>query len=89
MKKIPTYKEKRSNLDCSNYRPISILLSNININKIIEKLLYKFLTSHNCIYDLQYGFRNKHSTSHALLNLTEDIRSALDDNSSAVSVFIY
>ena len=81
-KTIPTYKEKGSNLDCSKYRPISLLS---NINKIIEKLSYnrlcKFLTIHNCIYDLQFGFRNKHSKSHALLNLTEDIRSALDDNS--------
>ena len=49
--------------------------------------LYKLLTIHNCIYDLQFGFRNKHSTSHALLNLTEEIRKALDDNSYAVGVF--
>ena len=88
-KTIPTYKDKGSNLDCSNYRPISLLS---NINKIIETLmhkrLYKFLTIHNCIYDLQFGFREKHSTNHALLHLTEDIRSALDDNSFAVGVFI-
>ena len=50
--------------------------------------LHKFLTTHNCIYDLQFGFRNKHSASQALLNLTEDRRSDLDDNSFAVSVFI-
>ena len=54
----------------------------------MHKRLYKFLTIHNCIYDLQFGFREKHSTNHALLHLTEDIRSALDDNSFAVEVFI-
>ena len=31
------------------------------------------------IYDLQFGFRQKFSTSHALINLTENIRQALDN----------
>ena len=88
-KTIPTFKEKGSNLECSNYRPISLLS---NLNKIIEKLmysrLYNFLTIHNCIYDLQFGFRKNHSVNHALTSLTEDIRSALDDNCFASGVFI-
>ena len=42
-----------------------------------------FLTLHNCIYELQFGFRSKHSTNHALLSLTEMIREALDNNSFA------
>ena len=69
-KTIPTFKENGSNLECNNYRPISLLS---NINKIIEKLiytrLYNFLSIYNCIYDLKFGFRNKHSTYHALLSL--------------------
>ena len=88
-KTIPIFKDKGSNLECSNYRPISLLS---NINKIFEKLmhsrLYNFLSTYNCIYDLQFGFRKKHSTIHALLDLTEDIRHALDDNSFAVGIFI-
>ena len=32
----------------------------------------------NIIYDLQFGFR-QFSTSHALINLTENIRQALDN----------
>ena len=36
-KTIPTFKEKGSNLECNNYRSISLLS---NINKIIEKLMY-------------------------------------------------
>ena len=51
--------------------------------------LYNFLTIHNCIYDLQFGFRKNHSVNHALTSLTEDIRrSALDDNCFASGVFI-
>ena len=54
---IPIFKDKGSTLGCTNYQPISLLST---INKIVEKLmhkrLYNFLTKHNCIYDLQFGF---------------------------------
>ena len=64
-KVIPIYK-KDSQLNCSNYRPISLLS---NIDKIRERILYnrlyKFLETNNLIYSLQFGFRQKHSTSHA------------------------
>ena len=87
-KTVPVFKEKGSKLTCSNYRPISLLS---NVNKIFEKLMYRlddFLLKHNCNYDLQFGFREKHSTTHALLNLTENIRNALDKNGFSVGVFI-
>ena len=35
---------------------------------------YKFPTTYNCIYERQYGLRANHSTNHALISLTEDIR---------------
>ena len=88
-KTVPIFKDTGSNLNHCNYRPISLLS---NINKLIEKLmynrLYTFLMKFNCIYDLQFGFRQGHSTNHALINLTEDIRSALDNNNFAVGVFV-
>ena len=66
---IPIYK-KDSKLIVANYRPISLLS---NINKILEKLmfnrLYSFLEANKCIYELQFGFRQKHFTNHALLNM--------------------
>ena len=86
---IPIYKDKGSMLQCCNYRPISLLS---NINKIYEKMmhsrLYNFLNIHNCIYELQFGFRENHSTIHALLSLTENIREVLDNNSFACGIFI-
>ena len=88
-KVIPIFKDKGSNLECNNYRPISLLS---NLNKIIEKLmherLFAFLTKHKHIYDLQFGFRTGHSPNHALLDLTEDIRKVIDDNKFAVGVFV-
>ena len=86
---IPVFKNKGSILQCNNYRPISLLS---NINKIFEKLmytrLYNFLDIHNCIYNLQFGFREKHSTNHALFSITEKIREALDNNNFACGIFI-
>ena len=77
-KVIPVYKEKGNIFDSSNYRPISLLS---NINKIIEKLmyerLYSFLTLHNSIYINRNGFRKNHSTNHALISLTDDVRNVL------------
>ena len=43
------------------------------------KGVYNFLTENNIIYDLQFGFRQKFSASHALINLTENIKQALDE----------
>ena len=39
-------------------------------------------------YDLQFGFRKKHSTNHALIEITETIRKALDDKKYACGIFI-
>ena len=87
-KTIPVFK-KGSRLQVSNYRPISLLS---NINKILEKLvysrLYKFLSDNNCFYNLQFGFRAKHSVNHALINITESIRHALDNQEFACGVFV-
>ena len=71
---IPVYK-KDSNLKCSNYRSISLLS---NIDKVLERLmynrLYNFLEMNSVIYDLQFGLRQKYSTSHSLIHLTDKIR---------------
>ena len=86
---IAIYKEKGDQLLAKNYRPISLLP---NINKIFEKIMYrrvyKFVEDKNILYDLQFGFRMLHSTQHAIADITEDIRSAIDDNMFALGIFI-
>jgi len=85
---IPIYK-KDSKLKVANYRPISLLS---NINKIIEKLmfqrLYTFLEENKCIYNLQFGFRKNHSTNHALLSMTQEIKDTIDKGKLAIGVFV-
>ena len=40
------------------------------------------------IYDLQFGFRKKYSTNHALLSIVEKIRTSLDKGLFACGVFV-
>ena len=87
-KTVPIFK-KGSRLSVTNYRPISLLS---NLNKIIEKLMftrvYNFIEKYNCIYELQCGFRQKHNTNHTLINITETIRSALDNKKTVCGIFV-
>ena len=50
--------------------------------------VYAFLEKYKCIYKLQFGFRSKHSTNHALVEITETIRRALDEGKNACGVFV-
>ena len=52
------------------------------------KRLYTFLNNNNIIYDLQFGFEQQYSTSHALINITENIRKALDDENIGCGAFV-
>ena len=58
------------------------------LEKLMYKRLYTFLDNKNIIYNLQFGFRQQYSTSHALINITENIRKALDDGNIGCGVFV-
>ena len=68
-KVIPLFKSGTKH-EAQNYRPISLLSS---LSKVLEKLikerLVKFLHKHNIIFEHQYGFRENHSTTHALIDI--------------------
>ena len=63
-----------------------------NLNKIFEKIMHKriyaFLEKHEILYQLQFGFRTGYSTTHALIHMTEAIRSALDSGSVTCGIFV-
>ena len=87
-KTLPVFK-KGSKLECSDYRPISLLS---NLDKIIEKLMHKrlmeFLNEQKVLYCKQYGFRKSFSTAHAIINLIDNIESAIDHIKFVYGVFI-
>ena len=64
----------------SNYCPISVLpcLSTI-LEKLIKTRLTSFLEKHSILYPKQYGFRTKHSTTHAVLDITTGLFDNIND----------
>ena len=50
--------------------------------------IYGYLEKYDLLYNKQFGFRFKHSTSHALVSLIECLKSKLDDKMFACAVFI-
>ena len=59
---------------------------------MFEKAMYNrielFLSEFDIIYKLQFGFRKKYSTEHALLSIVEEIRNNLDNGEFSCGVFI-
>ena len=78
-KVIPLYKNKGSPNSFGDYRPISLL--NV-ISKIYERAvynqLYEYFTLNHLLYSSQYGFRTKHSTEDAAIELIDGINEQLD-----------
>ena len=75
---IPILK-KDEKIFVNNYRPISLIS---NIDRIMEKLIYQrlypFLEHNNIIYYNKFGFRYNHSTEHALIALSQEIKDVFD-----------
>lgn len=70
---IPIYKDGN---EPSNYRPIFLLLI---FNRLFEKVMYNrlksFLNKYNVLYESQYGFRERRSTEHAILDMDKGMLS--------------
>ena len=54
----------------------------------MHKRIYAFLEKYEILYELQFGFRAGYSTTHALIHMTEAIRSALDSGSVTCGIFV-
>ena len=87
-KAIPNFKSGNK-CDTTNYRPISILSS---ISKILEKIIYSrttaFFEKHSVFLPTQFGFRPKHSTSHALLDVVTSSFDNINKNNYTALMFI-
>ena len=86
-KQTPVHKSGDSSVQ--NYRPITVCSS---ISKILEKVVrdrvMKYLERHKILNNSQFGFRSKHSTNHAVINLTETTLDALESNMQVGGVFL-
>ena len=50
--------------------------------------IYKLFSDKNLIYPLQFDFRQKYSTVHALISLTESIRRNIDKGNLGCGIFV-
>ena len=73
----------------SNYRPVSILPQ---FSKILEKVfhnrLMSFINDKQILNNSQFGFRKNMSTALAIIELVEEITTAIDEGKTTVGVFI-
>ena len=70
---MPFYKKEDITL-MDNYRPVSLLTSTYKVfEKVVFTQLYEYFDKHNIFYSSQYGFRKKHFTEMAGLELTDRI----------------
>ena len=78
-----------SDSDLGNYRPISVLPCFSKIyEKIMYKHLYKHLSDNNILYRKQFGFQEKLSTKHAIMQLVNQINCSFEENLYTLGTFI-
>ena len=87
-KVIPIFKSgERTNQ--SNYRPISLLS---NLGKLLEKVVHiqlsDFFEHEKLLYELQFGFRLKTSTNHALISIVDKIQSNIEKGLISCGKFV-
>ena len=75
--------------DPSNYRPISTLYS---FAQIFEKLVYlqvsAYLEKYNILNKFQFGFRKGRSTEQAIVEISDNLKKAIDNNLYTCGVFL-
>ena len=85
---LPVFK-KGLQTTMSNYRPISLLSV---FNRILERLVYNrlinFIEKMNIIYAKQFGFRSKHSTEQAILNIVDNIHKGIENGKFSCGIFL-
>ena len=84
----PIYK-KGNPEDMGNYRPVSTLpIFGKLFEKVIYSRLYSFAASENIINENQFGFRESHSTSHAINHSLSIIQDGLSRKQHVLGIFV-
>ena len=86
---IPIYKSKGEKNNPNNHRPISLIngLSKI-IEKTVAKQLREYMESNNIFYEKQFGFRNAHSTNHAMLSTLQYFETMKQENKKTNAILL-
>jgi hypothetical protein len=75
--------------DPNNYRPISTLSP---FSKVLEKIVHDqmilFLEKNNILFPYQFGFRKGYSTEQAILEITDNIKTAIDKKQLTCGIFL-
>ena len=58
------------------------------MKKIIYSRLIKYIDKSKILYKYQYGFRKRHSTEHALIELIDQIKASFGDKQMTCGIFI-
>ena len=86
-KLIPISKAEDEN-EPNNYRPMSLLS---NFNRIFEQMMYKtmksFVNEKEILNPSQYGFCEKHSTQHEIIEIVNTIQANMDRRLYSCGVF--
>ena len=85
-KVVPLFESGEKNV-FTDYRPIYLFpqFSNI-LKKLCNERVGTFLNKHAMLSPSPYGFRSNMSTSHALLELVEEITSSLHNKKYSVGI---
>jgi retron-type reverse transcriptase len=87
-KVISVFKKRDVNI-ASNYRPISLLSI---FDKILERAVYNrvygYLSKYNIFNVHQFGFRKKHSTAMALMEVIDKILEGLDRGDAVAAIYL-
>src|SRR5438552_19211639 len=67
---------------------VSFLAFQNYLSKIISNRLLSYINKFEMFNPAQYGFRKKHSTYMAMLNLYDKVSEAVDKNEFSIGVFI-
>lgn len=86
---IPIPKPGKNPAYTENYRPISLIpiIAKV-IEKLILKRLLKYINEISYIPHFQFGFKEKYSTTHQLLRITELVYKSFEQKKHSLAVFL-
>ena len=87
-KVIPLHKGG-STQEVNNFRPISLLsIFDKILEKLMHKKLYEFLVYHDILFHNQFGFQKNNSAAHSMIEISEQIKTTIDNGKFGCGIFI-